>query len=247
MQFSQLYGLELDRELGSSSTQLFTTLRRKAAINAGQLEWNRRTECLQRQVSLAIVDGTQEYDLEASITDFLQIAKQGVSIKIVSGSSIRYIEGDDLELTTVGRLNVEMPGWRSVSAGTPTHYYLRTDGGTRNIGFYPAPDVTGSDVWTALVPCVILPTDLSADADEPFTYSTNPLKHLRPYHRALAYYGAHDCEQYRKDPTREGVALQKFELEVARYLDDQKPKGGQGVRMVKNYRQRSSRIWDPRT
>src|SRR3990167_8386798 len=125
MTFLELYGVELDREVGSDSTTLFTTVRRKAAINAAQLEFVERTECLTRQTTVALVDGTQEYDLEA-ITDFLRISKQGVSIRITdSDANVRYIEGDDLTVTSVERLNQEAPGWRAVDAGTPTHVYLR--------------------------------------------------------------------------------------------------------------------------
>ena len=96
MDFVTLYSTELTRALGSSKTDLFTTARRKAAINAAQLEWVRRTECFQRQASVALVDGTQEYDIEASLTDFGWITKQGLSIKIVDGTTTTYIEGDDL-------------------------------------------------------------------------------------------------------------------------------------------------------
>lgn len=242
MIFSDLYGTELDRELGSADrAQLFTTARRKAAINAAQLEWVKRTECFQKQTTVTIVDLQQEYDLEATITDFGWIAKQGVSIKIVSGSTTRYIEGDDLEVTSVERLNVEEPGWRAVSAGTPTKVYLRRDGGTVNLGFFPAPDITGSDTWTALVPYVIVPTDLSADADEPFSVSGNPLRSMRPWHRALAHFGAFDCEKYRKDSARGGAQLQLFELEVAKFTGTEKPKGGQHVRLSNDYR-RSARF-----
>lgn len=250
MIFSQLYGVELDRELGSSSTVLFTTLARKAAINAAQLEWVKRTECLQLQASLAIVDGTQEYDLEAAATDFLWIAKQGVSIKIVSGSNTRYIEGDDLEVTSVERLNVEEPGWRAVSAGTPTKVYLRRVGGTVLLGFHPAPDISGSDTWTALVPYVVMPTDLSADADVPFTLSANALSSMRPWHRALVHYAAYDLEKLRKDQQRSAAQLQLFELEVAKFTSVEKPKGGQHVRLATDYRRRavfgSSTRMDPR-
>jgi hypothetical protein len=121
MIFSDLYGTELTRELGSSDTStLFTTARRKAAINAAQLEFVKRTECLTRQTSVTIVDGTQEYDLDAiANADFGWLSKQGPSIAITSGSTVRYIEGDDLEETSVERLNVEEPGWRGQSAGTP--------------------------------------------------------------------------------------------------------------------------------
>jgi hypothetical protein len=251
MTFDQLYGTELDRELATAdTTQRFTVARRKAAINAAQLEWVKRTECFTRQTSVTLVDGTQEYDLEATITDFAWIAKQGVSIKIVSGTQTRYIEGNDLEVVSVERLNVEEPGWRAVTASTPRKVYVRRDGGTVNLGFHPAPDISGSDVWTALVPYVVVPTDMSADADEPFTVSGNPLKSMRPWHRALVHFAAYDLEKLRKDQARGGAQLQLFELEVAKFTGAEKPKGGGRVRLATDYRQQAragvARRLDPR-
>jgi hypothetical protein len=250
--FSDLYGTELDRELGSADrTQLFTTARRKAAINAAQLEWNDRTECYTRQTTVALVDETQEYDLEATITDFHRISKQGVSIRITPATgSVRYVEGDDLEVTTLERLTHEEPGWRSAPASTPTHVYPQRNGGVISLGFHPAPNITVGDTWVALVPYVAIAPDLSADADEPFTVSAsaNPIKSLRPYHRALVHFGAADLEKYRKDTERGAVQLQLFESYVERYKADMKPKGGQRVRFVHNYRgARAPRIWNPRT
>lgn len=249
MTFLQLYGDELDRELGSADrSQLFTLARRKAAINAGQLEWVKRTECFQKQTTVAIADGTQEYDLEATIADFGWIAKQGVSIKIVSGAHTRYIEGDDLVVTSINRLNIEEPGWRAVAASTPTKVYIRRDGGAVNLGFHPAPDITGTDVWTAIVPYVLIPADMSADADVPFTLSSNPLQSMRPWHRALAHYGAYDLEKFRKDQARAGAQLQLFELEVAKFTGTEKPKNGSHVRFARVYRRpMGSARMDPRT
>lgn len=244
MTFLQLYGVELDRELGSSQVSLFTAVARQAAINAGQLEWVKRTECLQRQTSVTLVDGTQEYDLESTITDFMWIAKKGVSIKIVSGSTTRYIEGDNLEVTSVERLNVEQPGWRAVSAGTPSHVYTDRNGGAFNLGFHPAPDITGADVWTAIVPYVTFPTDMSLDADEPFTVSSNPLKSLRPWHRALVHFGAYDLEKRRKDQARSAAQLQLFELQIAMFTGSEKPKHGGRVRLATDYR-RGARMGTP--
>lgn len=251
MTFDQLYGVELTRELGSADTsQLFTTARRKAAINAAQLEWVKRTECFTRQTTIAIVDGTQEYDLE-TVSDFLLISAQGVSIAIVKGSTTRYIEGDDLKVTTVQRLNQEEPGWRAVSAGTPVKVYTRRDGGLRYLGFHPAPDVGSGETWTAIVPYVALAPDLAADADEPFTVSANPVKSLRPWHRALVYYAAFDLEKFRKDAAREQTQLQLWENEIQRFLSAEKPKGGQTIRMARDYRRPITslypRRWDPRT
>ena len=143
MTFLELYGTELDRELGTTDrTQRFTTARRKAAINAGQLEFVRRTECLTREVSITLSDGVAEYDLETSATDFGWISKQGLSVSIDNGSTVRYLEGDDLQFTTIESLNALEPGWRGWPDGDPTYYYLRTDGGSRYLGFAAAPSIS---------------------------------------------------------------------------------------------------------
>lgn len=238
MDFVTLYGTELDRELGTADrTQRFTTARRKAAINAAQLEWVKRTECLSKETTLAMMDATGEYDIEATVTDFGAITAQGISIKIVdSGANIRYIEGDDLIETTVERLNVEEPGWRAATPSQPIYWYLRRNGGALYLGVHPAPEITVGDTWTVILPYWIIPADLSADADEPFTVSANILKSLRPYHRYLANFAASQLEQLRKDAEREATQLQKFELGVQDYLTAQAPKRGTRVRMARDYR-----------
>lgn len=238
MQFSELYGTELTRELGTAdTTQLFTTLRRKAAINAAQLEFVKRTECLTRQASITIVDGTQEYDLEAIVAaDFGWISKQGPSIAITSGSTVRYLEGDDLEETSVERLNQEEPGWRGASAGTPTKFYIRREGGLIYLGLHPKPDISGTDTWALLVPYVAVPADMSADADEPFTVSSNAIKSLRFWHRALVHFAAMDLEKLRKDVAREMKQQSAFEYQLQQYEAAMKPKQGSQVRLARNYR-----------
>lgn len=252
MTFAQLYGEELTRELAAPDTSpMFTTVRRKAAINAAQLEFVKRTDCLTRQATLALVDGTQEYDLDALVAaDFGWLSKQGPSIAITSGSTVRYLEGDDLEETSVERLNVDEPGWRAVSAGTPRQYYLRRDGGAIYLGFHPKPDVVGAETWAVLVPYVAVPADMSADADEPFTVSSNARKDLRFWHRALVHYAAFDLEKFRKDVGRGSAQLQLFEIELQKYTATMKPKQGSRVRIATNYRgaasRRSARM-DPRT
>lgn len=245
MTFAELYGTELTRELGSADTVLFTTVRRKAAINAGQLEFMERTDCLPRQMSVTLT-AAQEYDLDTTISDFASVSEQGISIKIVSGTSTRYLEGDDLRVTTVARLDQEEPGWRAVSAATPQWVYLRRDGGAVKLGFHPKPSITVGEVWTALVGSDAIPDDMTTDTDEPFTVTGNPIRSLRPFHRALVHFGAYDCEKYRKDTAKGALQLQLFEAYVARYLIRRKPKGGQSVRFVKNYRLRSPRREDPR-
>lgn len=248
MDFLRLYGKELDRALGSADrTQLFTTERRQDAINAAQLEWAERTQCTVRQIRVTLTDDVGEYDLDSLSSDVVNLSAQGVTIEIVpTTGSTRYIEGDDLRVLSVEALDQETPGWRAVSAGTPTVQYSRQDGGKWFLGFHPKPSIAAGDTWTALVGVVVIPTTMFAASDEPFTINGNPLRMLRPYHRALVHFAAYDLEQFRKDTARGGVQLQLFESYVTRYEAAMRPKGGQVVRFVRNYRHRSDRRLDPR-
>lgn len=248
MDFVTLYGTELDRELGSADrTALFTTARRQAAINAAQLEWAERTQCTARQIRVTLTDEIWEYDLDSLSSDVVNLSAQGVTIEIVPATgSTRYLEGDDLRVLSVEALDQEQPGWRAVSAGTPTVQYSRQDGGRWYLGVHPKPSIAAGDTWTALVGVVVIPAELFADADEPFTINGNPLRLLRPYHRALVHFAAYDLEKLRKDQARGGLQLQLFEAYVLRYVAAMRPKGGQVVRFVRNYRHRSARRLDPR-
>jgi hypothetical protein len=243
--FAQLYGLYLDRELASADTsKLFTTARRKAAINDGQREFIKQTECLTKLGSIAIVDGTAEYDLEASLTDYTWITKQGVEIArtITATSAVSYIAGpDDLQLKSVEWLNRNEPGWRSWAASTPRYQYLREASGNVYLGFAPAPDVPSTETWAISVPYVILPTDMSADADVPFTVSSNVKLRLWPWHQALVHWAASELEKLRKNLEAQETQQKRFAGYVADYLQRERPKGGQAIQMAHHYAR--SRQW----
>lgn len=252
MTFDQLYGDELDRELGSADrTELFTLARRKAAINAAQQEFVTRTDCFRRQGSLPLVSGTQEYDIEGTFADFAWLQAQTIRIRIVSGSTIRYLSGEGFTRTTVEALDDDNVNWQAEAAGTPRQWYTRVDGGAVFLGFYPAPSITGSDTWTAVVPYVAVTTDMVDDTEQPFSIATNPVRSLRPFHRALVHFAAYDLEKFRKDQGRSAAQLQLWEVELAKYYATQKPRQGQRVRMAVAYRQSRSPLtpsrFNPRT
>lgn len=165
-----------------------------------------------------------------------------------AGFAVRYIEGDDLLVTTVARLNTDEPGWRSVSSGSPRLVYQRRVGGQHVVGLHPMPSIASTEGWTLLAPYVAMPVDMSADSDEPFTLDGDPIRSLRPWHRALAYWAAHDLEQFRKDQQREGIALKKWEAEVERFLGNEKPRTGGRIRLARDYRRGRTSAWqrDPR-
>ena len=80
--FGALYQDALDVELGSNdSAVLFTTARRKHAINEGYRQFADLTECLTRQSTVTVSTGAQEYNLLSTTVlsggDFVRVASQG--------------------------------------------------------------------------------------------------------------------------------------------------------------------------
>lgn len=248
MQFSDIYGTDLDTELGTEDrTQRFTTVLRKRYANEGQRVFNEQTSCFVKRTPIAITDNVQEYDLEAvgviAAQDYLWPSKTSASLRRYDGSGTAntdysYVEGPDLPFKTEEELNQTQPNWRAASAGTPTCWYLREDGGSTYLGLHPTPDVPAAETWTLYWPYVAVPPDMSADADEPYTVSSNPKTVLRPYHRALVHYAAAQLEKLRKN--WEGVERQMklFAAHVAKYTADQAPKRGTSIRLRQDYRRR---------
>jgi hypothetical protein len=245
--FSTLYGRLLDQELGTDdSTVLFTTARRKAAVNDGQAEFADLTECLVRVSTLTIVSTASEYDLNSTTNipggDYTRLASaQPVEFWYTDNSSFtQYLAGDDLIRRDLQWLNRYEPAWRdstSVSTGpqTPRLYYLRAAGPQMLLGFYPAPSSGSSAAMKALVPYVARPADLTSDTQEPFEVNSSRRQDLRPYHLALVHYAAHQLEKLRRDREASDGQLRKFLGYVTRYLQQMRPKGGQSLTLGRQY------------
>lgn len=251
--FATLYGDKLSEALGSSDTSnLFTTARRKAAINDAARWWNAQTECLTRTAEIAVVDGTSEYDLIAGIADgdFLKIAKRGPVLKADpgGGETIIYYSGEDFERVDVAWLDDNEPGWRSAGAGTPSSWYEREDGGQRLFGLYVPPDVPAGATWTILVPYVVLLADMSTDAAVPFTISGHARTDLAPWHDALPLYAASELEKLRKGIERSIFLRQQAEQRVLDWFDKIRVPGGKRLKVARSYRRESrtmrAAFWD---
>jgi hypothetical protein len=246
-QFSSLYTAYLDEELGTDdSTQLFTTARRKSAVNRGQQEFCRLTDCLQRQTTLVVVGGTSEYDLNSTSVipdgDFAAWSKEQPQLRYVDAAGLLTIRAgkDDFPRREVEWLNDELPGWQdSTVASTvqqlPSLYYERTDGAKRYLGFYPVPSTGSSATMTCVIPYLARPTPLTSDTQEPFAVGGASRIDLRIYHQGLVHYAAHQLEKLRKDDQAATLQFQKFMGYVTQYLQAQRVKGGQGLGFVKNY------------
>lgn len=242
MTFLELYGEGLSIELGSADTdQLFTTARRKAAINAAQLEFAKQTECFQKSVDLTMVDGTREYDLDAIVADdYMGIAKNGVEFLYTDADgNATYLSGHNFPRRDLDVLNVEEPGWHLAAATTlPSSWYLREDAGKVYVGLVPPPSVTAPANAIVTVPYLALPPDMTGDTHEPFslTAGSDPKRSLRPWHQALVHYAAALLEPSRKTFSAEQRQRALFAGFVADYLQRHRPRQGSRIQLARDYR-----------
>lgn len=256
--FSSLYGARLDRELhAADSTVLFTTARRKNAINEGQEEFAELTDCFQRKSTITLTGGTGEYNLNSTSViadgDFLRFSKEQVEVRYVDASSnVTILTGDDLKRRDIDWLNRFSPGWRTATVASsvqqlPDTYYFTMDGAQAILGFTPTPSTGSSATMTALVPYHAKPAPLTSDTQEPYAVGTGYRTDLRPYHQALVHYAAYQLEKLRPDPQASDAQLQKFLGYVARYWQNTRTRGGQTLTSAKDYFRRRDSAVDPRT
>lgn len=245
--FGALYQDALDVELGTNdSAVLFTTARRKHAINDGMRQFADLTECLVRASTVTVSTATQEYNLLSTTVlsggDFARVASEGPRYEVYdsNGSLSQMLAGDDFPQRAIPELDADASGWRSTTAGTPTGWYLRPSGGQLLFGLTCRPDLSSGETAQLVIPYVPQPSSLTASTETPFTVGGATRTDLAPFHQALTHYAAHDLEKLRKDPQASATQLQKFLGYVQRYLQTMRPKGGRQVRMV-NYFTRARR------
>lgn len=244
--FSSLYGTRLDRELGTDdSTVLFTTARRKAAVNEGAVEFANLTGCLTRWATFTGVGGTAEYDLNSTVIipggDFGGFAKEPVEFRYLDASSnVTELSGDALPRRDIPWLHQYRPGWRLSTVASsvmqmPELYYERIDGGARYLGFTPTPSTGSSASFTVRVPYLADAPVMTSDTNEPFTFNSSVRYDLSGYHQGLVHYAAHQLEKLRRDEQASDRQLQKFLGYVSRCLQDMPRRGQKAVRQARNY------------
>ena len=248
--FSSLYTARLDTELATDDTaELFTTARRKAAINRGVQEFADLTECFTRVATATITGGTAEYALSSSGViadgDFVRFAKETVTLTYTDAAGNVTVV-DDLQRRDPVWLDRFEPGWRNSTVSTatgqqlPRYYYERMDGGARVIGFSPTPSTGSSATLTAAIPYVAYPPVLVNDSDEPYSVSTAVRTDLRPFHQAPVHYAAHVLEKLRRDTQESGAQYQQFLAYVEKFKAGMRRKGGNTISVARSYFRRAT-------
>lgn len=244
--FSSLFGSYLDEELGTDdSTVLFTTARRKAAINKGAARFAQLTQCLTRRVTFTITGGTSEYDLNSTTIipsgDFHDFDKDGVEFRYTDASSnLTILARDTLPRRDIDWLNEYLPGWRTSTVASsvsqlPQFWYVRPDGAQYNMGFAPMPSTGSSASAACMLSYIADPPVMVNSTEQPYTYSGAYRVDLGNYHQALVHYAAHQLEKLRQDEQRSQTQLQKFMGYIQQYIQDQRIKGGRQIRQAKTY------------
>jgi hypothetical protein len=242
MQFSDLYDTQLDIELSSDDqTELFTTAKRKKAVNDAVENFVKTTKCTKDNGTIAIVDGTQEYNIESSFTNFIELLAPPVIRIAHTTNPTRWIQGDDLVRRTPEWLDREEPGWRAVDPGTPQFWYIDEDGAEYNLGMHPPPDVGTGETWSWYIVYLAQPTAMSADTDKPFTVSGSSAIRLQYYHQALVHYAAGLLEVDRKNYNGYERQMRIYAGFVAQYLSKQREAGPSQISTLRNYLRESSR------
>ena len=239
--FKHLYSSALTLELGTAdSTKLFTDARRQAAINNGLLAFADLTECLQRQSTFACSHAVREYDLNSSINvpgeDFLRFSKHPPEfVELDTASIATYRSGEDFPRKDIAAMNAYQSGWRESTAGDPTGWYERIDGGRRFFGFDTPPSINSSESAKVILPYVAKPAVLTSDTDVPFTFGGLTRRDLEPFHQAATHYAAYELEKLRLNEEASQRQLQTFLGYVQRLVQTFRPKGGSQVRMARNF------------
>lgn len=238
MIFSQLYGAQLDIELGSADrTQLFTTARRKQAVNDAMHNWERMTSCTPVYGSMPLVSGTAEYDLLQTFPNYFSLQERAEPAvkKVDPSGNVSWIQGDSLPRREPVWLDREDPGWRADPSGTPSAWFLRDDAGTTAVGLDPAPSIPAGWTYSLLVPYLATADDLTNDGDSPFAVNGKSFARLVPYHQALVHYAAGLLEPLRKNYTGAQRQMGIYAGYIAQYLSKTRKDGSDQVTYARNH------------
>lgn len=172
-----------------SKSDSITRNRIKNWINMGYYNFVLRELWPFREVtgSLNTVAGTQEYDLS---TNFSTMDEQNIISVSIQGASSR-----KLIYWPYNQLRDNQPDFDLEGQSLPERYYLKGN----QIGFWPVPN----DAYSISIDYFKIPTELSADADEPII----PV----PYRQALIQFALSKEHDFNTDPDLAQKAMNEFE------------------------------------
>ncbi len=246
MVFEDLAKERLSIELNNSDTSvLYTGTRRRQAINDAAREFAALTECYVRYFSISVVHDQSTYTL-STISDFARLAKDGyVEYWRDDSNVVRTIVTEPnfsrRDLVWTNRFNAD---WRNSTTPVlfPPDYHIQKFRGRLRLGLSDPPLLGSSEYAWLYAPYVAHAPTMSSTGDVPYTdTSGNSRDDLTEYHPALPHFAAYKLLPLIGDKNESAEQLQKFLGYVARYKDNDRPKGGTHVTMARSYMRESMR------
>jgi hypothetical protein len=244
MTFADLYGEALNHELGSAdTTQLFTTVRRKYAINRAHKEFARLGKVsLARDLVIPLISGVvNTYNLDtASANRFVAFGRAPLRL-VVTTIATGKGHNETLTLRSSAYMDEAQAGWRSATnLGHPDTVVYEPIDGINYLFVIPFPVIPATETWGLNVPYAANAADMVGDTDLPFDGRPD----TEPFHWALAHFAAAQLERLRKDPDAEKNQIAKF----GAYIEDwnaksiRPPGAHKRVLMQRDYIGESSRV-----
>jgi hypothetical protein len=166
---------ELREKFRDENPEATTRVVTDTELNAWMLVANNEictfTRCIVQNEPEVIesVVGTQFYDLEAAVSNFLDIDD-------MPGGGV-YYDNKPLILSSPGEMNRISKNWRTASDGTPKRYWRRG----KYLWLDRAPDTANVDISVEII---LKADDFDQDSEEPF----NGLGHLQAYSDSINKY-----------------------------------------------------------
>lgn len=172
-----------------SKSDATTRNRVKNWINLGQQDFVLRELWPFRETTgtLALAQGTQEYDLSTNFSDMDEQNITSVALQGTTNAKVIY--------WPYAQLRANQPDFDLAGTDVPRRYYLKAG----QIGFWPVPNAT----YTAAIDYSKIPTELSNDSDVPII----PLA----YRESLIHYGLAMEHDYNGDPDLAAASRNRYE------------------------------------
>lgn len=136
---------------------------------------------------------TSDYVLSGAspkVTGFLDIYWPAGGIVYTQSSGVVKMAPNDFKVVSELWLNRESPGWRSLTASDTLQYVAFSYDSS---GYLILKTVPAASTTTPTIQLWIKSrgTDMSADANYPYTNSTTNLVHIEPYQKGIAHYASY--------------------------------------------------------
>lgn len=192
------------------STDVISDANLNTLLNESAVQFAKDGHPFVVKASWSTAASTQEYILSgasAKVSNFLDVYWPTGGLIYEQTSTAIKLPPQDFTVVSELWLNREYPGWRGLTASDVLqHVYFTYDtNGYLNLGVVPKSSTTTPTfrLWF-----ISRGTDMSDDANYPYTNTTTLLTHVEPYLKGIAYWAMHVLH---RDKT-------KLDAEAAKYL-----------------------------